>query len=369
LQKLWNLDYTWDTALSKLHADEWEKVVRNLDGFEICISRCVAELEHEAKLILFADASRQCMATCAYLLSNNHSFLLMGNSKLQSSNYVTTIPKLELNAVTVAVRLAYSIRTALKNHISIQEILIMSDSEIALSWLRSPNLGKSVGVLVKNRIKEIRRIDKALHILIRFAHVPADQNPADCATKGLSKSHLKSHYWWTGPNFIRESDLSKNINLFGLPQDAEKNCNYTVMATFDQPDLELLDWSRHNRLITAQNAVAYVLRFLKKVTTKLKRKLRERIRHTIPELELASSESYITAIEYEAALRMIIRNHQRYTYPGMEKRFLQPFSIVKDQHGFFCCKGRLNKANIPFEERQPILIQTKTRLAEIIVSD
>ncbi|KAK5982288.1 hypothetical protein GCK32_016815, partial [Trichostrongylus colubriformis] len=46
-----------------------------------------------------------------------------------------TIPKLELNALTMAVRLARSILDAISSRTRIQEVIILSDSEIALSWV------------------------------------------------------------------------------------------------------------------------------------------------------------------------------------------------------------------------------------------
>ena len=149
-QDLWNFGYKWDTPLSKEHTDKWKKIVEDLNEFETYIPRRVSQIGIPSHLILFADASKRCMATCAYLISNNESHLLTGKSKLPSIKTNPTIPKLELNALTMVTRLAHSICTALRHHTAINQIIILSDSEIALSWIRSNKIENTRGTLVKN---------------------------------------------------------------------------------------------------------------------------------------------------------------------------------------------------------------------------
>ncbi|KJH39719.1 hypothetical protein DICVIV_14395, partial [Dictyocaulus viviparus] len=82
-----------------------------------------------------------------------------------------------------------------------------------------------------------------------------------------------------------------------------------------------------------------------------------------------SYEPYITANEYELALRVLVRNHQSIYYPQHTTNVLQSLKLYKDQHGVIRCKGRLGKADFPFDTREPMLLMARTKLAEIIVSE
>ncbi|VDP14116.1 unnamed protein product [Heligmosomoides polygyrus] len=83
---------------------------------------------------------------------------IVGKSKLPPTKGSPTIPKSELNALTMAVRLAYTVYEAIKERTSIEDVTIFSDSEIALSWIATYPLQNSVEVLVRNRVREIRRL-------------------------------------------------------------------------------------------------------------------------------------------------------------------------------------------------------------------
>ncbi|KJH39769.1 hypothetical protein DICVIV_14343, partial [Dictyocaulus viviparus] len=133
-------------------------------------------------------------------------------------------------------------------------------------------------------------------------------------------------------------------------------------------DKELLDWSRHNQLKQAQRTIAYVLRFIKAVSHRLNQSLRNRIENNIPEIKLMTNNPYITATEHNLALRVLVRNHQN-LYHATIPRNQNHLNLYKDQYGILRRKGRLGKADIPFDTQQPILIANNTKLAEIIIHD
>ncbi|KJH40151.1 hypothetical protein DICVIV_13919, partial [Dictyocaulus viviparus] len=131
---------------------------------------------------------------------------------------------------------------------------------------------------------------------------------------------------------------------------------------------ELLDWSRHNQLKQAQRTIAYVLRFIKALSHRLNQSLRNRIENSIPEIKLMTNNPYITATEHNLALRVLVRNHQN-LYHATIPRNQNHLNLYKDQYGILRCKGRLGKADIPFNTQQPILIANNTKLAKIIIHD
>ncbi|KJH40238.1 hypothetical protein DICVIV_13823 [Dictyocaulus viviparus] len=108
---------------------------------------------------------------------------------------------------------------------------------------------------------------------------------------------------------------------------------------------------------------------LRAITLRLKTQLKERLQRTIPEIRSMSYEPYITANEYELALRVLVRNHQSIYYPQHTTNVLYSLILYKDQHGVIRCKGRLGRADFPFDTREPILLMARTKLAEIIVNE
>ncbi|KAK6756363.1 hypothetical protein RB195_014649 [Necator americanus] len=113
----------------------------------------------------------------------------MAKSKVPDAKREITIPKLELNAITIGTRLSFNVIQSLTNEIHIDRILILSDSDIALKWVASPNT-RSSGVFVADRIKEVQTIVRdlnSLKILVQFGYIDTNHNSADCGTRGLTK--------------------------------------------------------------------------------------------------------------------------------------------------------------------------------------
>lgn len=81
------------------------------------------------------------MAACAYIFDEKESSLLMAKSKLPSIKSKATYPKLEMNALTMATRLALSVCEALQTSTPHPEnIFIFTDSQIVLKWIeKSPD--------------------------------------------------------------------------------------------------------------------------------------------------------------------------------------------------------------------------------------
>ncbi|KJH40158.1 hypothetical protein DICVIV_13912, partial [Dictyocaulus viviparus] len=168
---------------------------------------------------------------------------------------------------------------------------------------------------------------------------------------------------------IQETNTTEGPIIHYLAHHGVTTPNKETTQLRSDTERELLDWSRCNRIKLAQRIVAYVLRFIKAITLRLKTQLKERLQRTIPEIRSMSDESYITANEYELALRVLVRNHQSIYYPQHTTNVLYSLILYKDQHGVIRCKGRLGRADFPFDTREPILLMARTKLAEIIVNE
>ncbi|EYC45476.1 hypothetical protein Y032_0426g1250 [Ancylostoma ceylanicum] len=189
LQSLWKAQLEWDDRLTETQQLEWEKICADMAGFEKSIPRFLAQKFSNGILITFTDASSEAMAACVYLRSKNAVNLLMAKGKLPPLDSKMTVPKLELNALTLGMRLTNSVISQLSSTVKISRVLILSDSEIALNWIKSL-LRSDVGPFVKNRVWEVRKITTSLEksgYEVEFGHISSQWNPADCATRGVDK--------------------------------------------------------------------------------------------------------------------------------------------------------------------------------------
>uniref|UniRef100_A0A7I4Y6G6 Integrase catalytic domain-containing protein n=1 Tax=Haemonchus contortus TaxID=6289 RepID=A0A7I4Y6G6_HAECO len=283
-------------------------------------------------------------------------------------------------ATSMAVRMAQTIHNALTDQLTISSVAIFTDSEIVLNWLATYPIKRDVGRFVTNRIVEIRAIVSYIDCLTRFGHVTTNENPADSATRDLSAKEMEIHLWWEGPDFLKqpEESWSGKCRLTALPKEEHAEnvevvqqtiLNTETTSNMRNSDVELLDWSRHRTLESAQTSVAYALRFLRKLCGRTREGIASRITKQVPELTIRSDGKFITVVEREAALRVIIRAHQCIYVSEQLRRSLKNFNLQPDQYGILRCRERLDNASIPESAKHPMFVAPKTTLAFSIIKD
>ena len=93
-----------------------------------------------------------------------------------------SIPRLELQAAVLAVRISEMIQREVQINFSM--IIYWTDSEVMLKYIMNEN--KRFTVFVGNRIAEIREKSE----LDQWRYCPSEENPSDDASRGLSPSQL-----------------------------------------------------------------------------------------------------------------------------------------------------------------------------------
>lgn len=150
----------------------------------------------------FCDASNMAMAAVAYLRINTENesvtVRLICSKTRVAPLKLLTIPRLELTAAVILTRLIKHLITVLDVHE--MPIFLWTDSLVTLNWISShPSRWKDY---VRNRVVVIQ--DTLPDAAWRF--VPGNQNPADCASRGITIEQLTNHpLWWNGPNWLSES--------------------------------------------------------------------------------------------------------------------------------------------------------------------
>ena len=167
----------------------------------------------------------------------------MGKSRV-SPTKITTIPRLELSAVVVAVRSSDMLLKELDIE-NLQEFF-WTDSTVVLGYIN--NDARRFQVFVANRIQRIKASTKPE----QWAYVASEENPADHASRGLTAQQLKNSNWFTGPKFLWQCELPARELKVGVIEDDDPEIRKSfVCNTKAKEDKSLVerfkkfsDWSR-----------------------------------------------------------------------------------------------------------------------------
>ncbi|KAK0155336.1 hypothetical protein N1851_002346 [Merluccius polli] len=142
-----------------------------------------------------------------------------------------TMPRLELCAALTGAQLAKVLQTELT--LSIQSVVLWSDSTTVLSWIQSES--NQYKVFVGTRVTEI--LDLTKHGSWRY--INTDLNPADDLTRGKTLLELSQpNRWSQGPLFLYQSSDHWPVNPSEEPDElrAQTFCGHISITSSDEPD-------------------------------------------------------------------------------------------------------------------------------------
>lgn len=271
LQDLCKIKLGWDEDIPEVIAHHWQRWMAELEQLnDFYVDRCFTPKDFgvikAAQLHHFCDASEVGYGTVSYLrltsCSNNvHSAFIMGKARVAPLKQ-TTIPRLELAAAVLAVRMDRMQKTEL--HIQLDESVFWSDSMTVLKYIA--NNTRRFQTFVANRVSTIRDMSK----VAQWRHISSSLNPADDASRGLGAGALlQSKRWISGPDFLTQSESewpSPVEDVGRVPDDdPEVRNNMAVYSTVvegeKRPTSKLIEhFSKWNSL---RRAVAWILKFKK----------------------------------------------------------------------------------------------------------
>ena len=195
LQDLWKKRVHWDEPLEESLQNRWNNIVKEIrDATELVIPRqYFPSLQFSAQeLHVFADASMKAYGAVAYFKQDAYTSLIMSKTRVSPLKTIS-LPRLELMAAVLAVRLSKFILSSIKCKYNIH---LWSDSQIVLHWINS---SKKLKPFVGTRINEIVSTFPASH----WHYCPTSSNPADLLTRGITYQQLAlSTNWKYGPPWL-----------------------------------------------------------------------------------------------------------------------------------------------------------------------
>lgn len=360
IQKLWQLNLTWDEAIPSSLYCQWQNFQKQLRFIEkIKIPRRVI-CHNPVKIELhgFCDASEQAFGACIYLRSvttenDIHINLLCAKSRVAPLKSVS-IPRLELCGALLLAQLAKRGSDSLEIHIT--DRYFWSDSTIALSWIKgSPSKWTT---FVANRVGEIQRISEST----QWHHVRTFDNPADLISRGVDAGKLiASDLWWSGPSWLSQekSNWPKQENIM---TQTSLEARIVSNVSRDNGDVSLL--TRFSSFRKLQRVTAYCQRFVNNAKVS-------------PESRNFGS---LTNDELESSFLTIIRMSQETTFNNEIKNLLNGKIVYKkdkllslnpfvDDQGILRVGGRLVQSSYAYDKKHPIILSPSCPIARLIARD
>lgn len=201
LRELCCQDLDWDDPVPKEIQKRWLKWNSEIEELNnVRISRSYKPKDFgnvvRAELHHFSDASLKGYRQCSYLklVSQNNQIycsFVIGKARVTALKSVT-VPRLELNAAVVSVRVSKQLAEL---DINITNKIFWTDSRVVLGYIA--NDVKRFHIFWANRVQEIQ--EKSSEKQCRY--MDTKSNPADKASRGVCPRELRVSKWITGPDF------------------------------------------------------------------------------------------------------------------------------------------------------------------------
>ncbi|XP_024868045.1 uncharacterized protein LOC112452177 [Temnothorax curvispinosus] len=353
MQSAWMQRLEWDTPLPPADARVWQELIAELPILEaVRIPRWIGVGTCDIRFELhgFADASERGFSAVVYLRVTNASddtqvHLLAAKTRVAPLKQVS-LPRLELSAAALLTDTAHHVQDTLK--LPASETHLWSDPTVTLHWIRGHS--SRWKTYVANRVSHIqRRLPEA-----RWHHVPGSENPADCASRGISPRKLLDHpLWWSGPGWLKlpkSSWPSKPNEDFDEDTGEQRASCSTAIVEANEPEL-LRRFSGLQRLL---RVTAWCLRWRRPQKTSLTPEEVTRAIHVW--LRTVQHCHYGTEITTLKA-----------TQPVHHRSRLARLNPFLDVHGILRVGGRLKHSILPFDERHPTIIPPTSWLTRLIV--
>ena len=354
-QELCKIKLDWNEKITdqmKLMTERW---IRNLNYIKDVSMKRSLTPEHFGHIIkrelhFFTDASEKAYCAVAYLRlidsnSRIHCSFLMGKSRVGPIK-VVSIPRLELTASTLAIKLNKSLQNVYEW--IPDEILYWTDSTTVLRYIS--NERARYHTFVANRVAMIREGSS----INQWRYVGTDTNPADDGTRGVL-----TEKWLKGPDFLWKDRKYWPTNI--LVEDNTKGLGIRAKVmmtgcTRDTPLKKLINYySEWNKLL---RACSWYFIFGQTLTGRnLNFKIDLQI---LKDMELKII-AFIQRESYLEEISELEKGKQIKTSSKLSK--LNP--IIKD--GVLRVKGRLSFGEFGEDEKTPVILPNKGHVTDLII--
>ncbi|XP_025202896.1 uncharacterized protein LOC112599977 [Melanaphis sacchari] len=356
MQLLWTSGVGWDDPVPEQVRTMWQRYQSEIQ----CIQhlkiprRITTEGVTQYEFHVFSDSSEKGYAAAVYLRCETDNQvtcnLITAKSKVSPLKRVT-IPRLELCGAVLAAQLLNYVYELLKKLLSIDAMHAWTDSTTTLAWIQSSP--HRWATFIANRTSQIQSLTPPS----LWRYVPTSENPVDCASRGLYPTELLKHpMWWNGPAFLAQHQSTWPSSSASTVTDLEARTTVLVIT----PTTTFFDslFLRHSSL----QKIIRIISYCKRVFANIKPTI---IEPSTTELNNAL-EVIILAVQKQTFADEFMQLRDP-THQGTSKlRGLNPFI---DNHGTIRVGGRLTYADLPYEQKHPILLPKTHRLTDLLIDN
>lgn len=374
MQDIWREKLDWDDTVSEETAQKWNAFTEQLHIIDKIKPRRWLQCTPRAKIELhgFSDAAEPAMGANVYIKIYDkgeiHVNLVAAKTKVAPIKKMT-IPKLELSAAVLLVKLMKKVKESLKMNISATHFY--SDSEITLAWIKGdPNKWKT---FVANRVSKIH----ALSEKDQWHYINTKANPADMASRGLLPSELcNNELWWHGPSVLLNEENLCKANIYNItPYETELEKKKPKVKSF-YANIDIDCVSKYSTLSHTVHVLAFCKRFVNKL--KQKRKIKQLLGES--EMKKSIQKQVLEPEELNEAKMQLIKIFQAKYFDKeiqklQEKRALPKNSRLLslnpflDEQEILRVGGRLENSEFSYNKKHPIIIPYGCHLATLIIRE
>lgn len=374
MQDIWLSGIDWDDKITDdllNKVETWFEELKTIEGIEV--PRCIQSPSNTTKLTLhsFSDASESAYGASVYAKceheDNISSVRLIAAKSKVSPTTSTSIPRLELMAAVMSVKLTGTIVKALD--LKMSDVTYWVDSLDVLHWIR--NQSRIFKTFVANRVSTIQQSTNPS----QWRHVPGKQNPADLISRGAKVSKLvEDRFWWQGPEFLKEDSSewpitpmkTNKVELSEVKLNKGKQSHEPVLdCYYTDRNLET-DWRLHPERFSSWKRLVHVNAWVKRFIDNCRSSVEDRKIGNLDLDEIRDSETQIikdTQCKEFPEYRVLLNKGK---LPTNSK--LASLNPMIDNDNILRCDGRLKNAEyLSYDNRYPIILPRKCWVTRLIV--
>ncbi|TNN06574.1 Gag-Pol polyprotein, partial [Schistosoma japonicum] len=341
--KLCKMKFSWDDLIVGEELKVWRKWQGSLTHIEkIALPRSLNAAECTGiELHMFGDASNNGYGAAGYLLllkqqSIKECRLIFAKAKVAPIR-ATSIPRLELAAAVLSVKISKLIRT--KMTVTVLKTIYWTDSLVVLHSIN--NASKRFPTFFANRLAYIHEQTRPSD----WCYVSSKLNPADLLSRGfMVNQERKLKRWLSGPTFLLQGHVQQE------PHQHTNVCSYVnymlsdkdLYPTENQPTF-LNRFEAVNSWMKLQRMIAWLMRYKHLLTNKL------------------TNQQHLTVAELRSAELNIIRLAQKECFNDVFK-LLNHVSVVHNKSWW-----ALTTIRSTFEVRHPIILPHNHFITRLII--
>ena len=378
LQNLCREKIGWDVEIPCTFISRWNHWVNQLPKLaELKVSRCFkpedfGEVE-TVELHHFSDASESGFGAVSYVRSVNyegkiHCSFAIGKSRVAPLKPMT-IPRLELSAATVAVKLDLMLKRELE--VQVDRSVFWTDSTAVIKYIKNEN--KRFQTFVANRIAMIKDGSSPS----QWNYIRTNKNPADDASRGISVEDLiHDSRWINGPSFLWQSKEKWPINCtddFKLEEDdveLKKGVQSHSVAIQEIRGMNELFFSKFSSWTHLNKVVSWMLRF--KDWLIMKSKLSRAISRPILKGPLSVEEIKNAENAIISSLQMQCFKDEIDSLTSGKKQLKRQSSLLSLdpvlRNGMLCVGGRLKHCQTETTDmKHPVILPKRNHVVDLII--